>query len=615
MQAYNRQLHEWFAKISAGEITLPRFQRWEAWDYGKVAGLLNTILDGLPAGATLILQVGDEEKFVSRPLHTAPEKAPRVTEQLLDGQQRLTSLWRSLNDTYRDSDHRTFLVQMPGGENGDSEVDGDKPASPEVISERIRLSKAGELLPSYLRTPESLWEKRRIPVSLLQPGDLNKEVSNWVREAIPNSEEADFDALEQARDELRETITTLRQKVREFNIPYLALPAATSKEVALDVFIKMNTSSVKLSTFDIVRALVESEAGESLNDLSEQLAESVPAAARYAPIEKLILDITALLQGRPANETGYKGINFQEMVENWSVLTEGLEAVVELLEQECIYDEHRLPSYPPVPVMAALLTMLPTQVDARGDARHLLKRYLWTSFLTNRYESSSSSRHFTDFKGLADRITGRDLNAKIPIFDNREYRPPSFDDVDLAGWPKKKGIIPRGLLALTFKCGALDIADGTPVSVSHVLKREYHHLFPDSTLREVGLEGHSFYLLNCVLIWWKANRAISNKDPIQYLRDRVDKSNLGESELQTRLKSHLVPFEELNVGTHADITDPEARKKAVEADYIRFCDARNKLFRVAAKLACEGETFTADRVFSEAAALGEIDDEEEENGE
>jgi hypothetical protein len=37
----------------------------------------------------------------------APESGEKVTEQLLDGQQRLTALWRSLHDKYPD---RSYLI-------------------------------------------------------------------------------------------------------------------------------------------------------------------------------------------------------------------------------------------------------------------------------------------------------------------------------------------------------------------------------------------------------------------------------------------------------------------------------------------------------------------------
>jgi uncharacterized protein with ParB-like and HNH nuclease domain len=106
MQAHDRRLPEWFDRIRTRQITLPRFQRFVAWGHGQVADLLTTVLRGLPAGASLILEVGDAEKFKSRALTDAPQTGERVTEQLLDGQQRLTALWRSLHEKFTD---RTYL--------------------------------------------------------------------------------------------------------------------------------------------------------------------------------------------------------------------------------------------------------------------------------------------------------------------------------------------------------------------------------------------------------------------------------------------------------------------------------------------------------------------------
>jgi hypothetical protein len=102
MQAQNRLLPEWFNRIQTGQIKLPRFQRYEAWGAAEVASLLEAVLRELPAGAALILEVGDSERFVSRSMEGAPPPSERVNEHLLDGQQRLTALWRSLNDLFED---------------------------------------------------------------------------------------------------------------------------------------------------------------------------------------------------------------------------------------------------------------------------------------------------------------------------------------------------------------------------------------------------------------------------------------------------------------------------------------------------------------------------------
>ena len=107
MDARNRSLDDWFARIRTGQVRLPRFQRFEAWGHREVADLLQTVVDELPAGAVLVLEIGDGSPFVHRPLAGAPEPTERITELLLDGQQRLTALWRSLTEDYPD---RSFFI-------------------------------------------------------------------------------------------------------------------------------------------------------------------------------------------------------------------------------------------------------------------------------------------------------------------------------------------------------------------------------------------------------------------------------------------------------------------------------------------------------------------------
>ena len=109
MEARNRPLSEWFAEIKSGYVALPRFQRFEAWSHKQVSALMDTVLNELPAGAVLTLDVGDDEPFISRPVVGAPELSNKVTSYLLDGQQRLTSLWRSLHNDY---ENRLFFIKV-----------------------------------------------------------------------------------------------------------------------------------------------------------------------------------------------------------------------------------------------------------------------------------------------------------------------------------------------------------------------------------------------------------------------------------------------------------------------------------------------------------------------
>ena len=100
----------------------------------KYLAYLTTVLRGLPSGAALILEVGDDEKFSSRTMVDAPDSGEKLNEQLLDGQQRLTALWRSLRDKYED---RTYLV-------GFEEDPGNGKAKLPYVFGQARWSKNGK---------------------------------------------------------------------------------------------------------------------------------------------------------------------------------------------------------------------------------------------------------------------------------------------------------------------------------------------------------------------------------------------------------------------------------------------------------------------------------------
>jgi hypothetical protein len=109
MDARNRDLEQWLTRVTTGQLQLPRFQRFEAWGSREVADLVQTVIDGLPAGAVLVLEIGDKAPFAYRPLAGTSAPTERMTEMLLDGQQRLTALWRALSDDYED---HSYIVDI-----------------------------------------------------------------------------------------------------------------------------------------------------------------------------------------------------------------------------------------------------------------------------------------------------------------------------------------------------------------------------------------------------------------------------------------------------------------------------------------------------------------------
>jgi hypothetical protein len=522
-----------------------------------VTQLFNTLLQDLPVGSLLVLEIGNEEPFISRPLRGAPGTGERITEHLLDGQQRLTALWRGLNNNYEDRTY--FLVLRPNPDTGlDYYVDS--------IGRWTREGDT-EPRPFWANHPKQQWHRRMVPLNLCLPDVAGQqEFREWARQAVETQDERDF---------LSDQIHLVRQKFSSFNLPFLSLPVTTTREVALDVFIKMNTTAEPLTIFDIIVAQIEAGMDKSLHDLVAELRATCPLVSDYYWPEDLALYASALLQGRPPTNATYMSKDFgPRLLDTWDALIRGVGKTISFLDDERILDTARLPTDVVVPILVALWALAPQGLDAEGRARTLLRRYLWRAFFTNRYESSTNSRAFADFSDLKSLIT-ESADVTPSVFDDAQYPLPEPVELLGAGWPKKRDRLARAVLAIALKQGGVDLADGSTVSRANLARREYHHLFPDAHLRARGVSDDKIYLsLNCALVTWHTNRSISAKGPERYLAERRDGTELGENEIRARLATHLIPYDEM-----------------VSGDYEAFLAKRASMIHTAmAKLCATGAT-------------------------
>ena len=553
INAQNRLLPDWFSRVRTRQTVLPRFQRFEAWGHANVTQMFNTILRRLPLGALLILEIGNEEPFISRPIGGAPTDGERITEHLLDGQQRLTALWRGLHNNYED---RTYFLYL---------LEDEESGMPYYVDSVGRWKKSGDpdFRPFWANDPRQLWSRRMIPLDLCAPGDeANDRYKMWAKEAMSDADE-------------REEIGEIRAKVREtfatFNMPYLSLPVTTSKDTALDVFIKMNTSAAPLSTYDVVVAQVEAALGQSLHELVGACREACPGIAAYYAPEELVLYASALLQDKPPTNATYLGKGFGEaLMAHWDELVRGVQRTVTFLEEERVFDAKRLPTDVVLPVLTALWAGAPEGLDAEGRARTTLRKYLWRAFFSNRYEKSTNSRALADYLELRALIAKKDA-PQPAIFDNSQHPLPQTDELIAARWPTNKDRLGRAILALALHQGGLDLADGGTVSRANLPKREYHHLFPDAHLAKQGVSDTEIYRsLNCALVTWQTNRNISAKEPERYLAERLEGTPLGEAEVRQRLSSHIIPYDEMVAGDYGSFLEERAQR--VHQKMLQLCE-------------------------------------------
>lgn len=602
-KADDRPLADWFHLIRQGMIKLPRFQRFEAWDCARVTSFLNTIISNLPVGVALTLEVGDEEKFVSRYIATAEPMAPaRVTQHLLDGQQRLTSLWRALHNNYPDETYFVYLPQFAReAYQSGTEV--------EVRHVRRRVNKSGKRVPLWADDPVECLQRGMVPTSLLRPGDIASEVDGWLdaatQHAKPNKDDPDafnkLEAFTSKRGAIKDNLNQLRERVAHFNLPFLSLPASTPKDVALQVFINMNTNSKPLTLYDIIVAEVENIAEASLHDLEAELNEKHPDIAHYGDTSTLILAASALLQDKLPNMRGMVEMDKQVLLDNWPKLQRGLARMAAFLEGQGVFDAARLPTNAVLAVIAAAYDSIPEDGDFLAKAERLLRRYLWSAFFTDRYENSTATRAFADFraiKALLERPDFADAElASVPLLNRSDYPLASLDSLIAAGWPKKTGIDARAILAVTTYLGAIDFADGRRATYDSIQKREYHHVFPDALLSEAGIQ--SYLALNCALITWKTNRTIGRKDPLEYLHERVEWAS--KDIVRERLRSHLIDYDLLAKDEYKGLAG-DALKTKLQGDFDAFLRDRAERVFTAMQALVAGDAPTLDAIWIEHPA-------------
>jgi len=587
LEARNRILDDWYGKIKRGEIKLPRFQRYEAWDRHRICSLISTVINNLPLGITLVLEVGDEEKFISRNLKTVPDTDSRTQEHLLDGQQRLTAIWRVLHNNY---DWETYFVYVAEFDNYEHDIERDDMT---VFYRSRYVKKNGVRYPLWCNDPTECLKRGFIPTDLLKPGDIQDDIDKWLDTATKKLKPENMDELEEFfnnKKKVSDKIKDLRSIIANYNLPYLSLPSNTDKSVALDVFINMNTNSKPLSTYDIIVAEVESVMGQSLHDLQDALDEKYPNVGKFSVLSDMILNTSSLLQNKLPNQSGAWEMNKQTMVDNWAVMENGLNRMADFLMSQRIFDRQRLPTNAVLAVIAALYSNIPETGDKRGQDELLLKKYLWHSFFSDRYENAAASRAYMDYSTLKSIICDKQKRSgqkyttgDVPIF--AEHKLVEAEELLTAEWPKRATIRGRAILAVTSQLGAFDFSTGERMEQDNLEKRHYHHLYPDALLKEA--EINSFLALNCALITDKTNMAIGRKDPVDYMRDRY--TWVDESIVSQRLQSHMIPIQELANGGYPDTLTEEKKNSKLEGDFEKFLMKRADMIISAVNLLIEGK--------------------------
>ena len=570
-----RNVRDSLHMTDTGTIVLPNFQRSYVWQNQRIADYLFALIENRPTGIFLTLPVQDELTFDSRTLKGVTASIENAKELLLDGQQRITSLWRVLKG---EATHK-FFVRVEDLHRRKMEV-----KAVEFYSESSAKGRA-------LNVPRTAYENNFIPIDILLDGygivgesveidpDEPGPIWQW---CIESSSEGENDSrkLENA---IKQRLQQLIMIERE--LYYCILPPETEPSVAINIFVETNKSSATIKMFDIVVALAQGSYSENLRNRIIEFQNSTPVTRHYfsrdeeqfiPEIGEWLLKVACLKvktrkheNGLPPKEQYFEkalrslfdddGDDGQERgMERLDALQRDLEAALIFAAQRGGSTQRTLPSWPPVHVIAALQDHLRT-VDKpawKGTANKLISAYLWRSFLSDRYEAQANDRLFADFlalkKCLNEIANTGNYDSLPPIFDEEEFPLPSANDLEKSIQWIGRGRLGPAIAAVAMQKNPKDWVTGSKLDEQYVRKLEdmrrldRHHVFPKGFLKDHVSVDDIDHGLNGVLLSKEGNLALGTKSPDVYLNKILEQSQgLSEEELKLRIESHLVPYEAL----------------------------------------------------------------------
>ncbi len=546
--------------MAQGELALTDFQRSQVWGDSLSARFLKAVILGRPTGTVLLVKSGN--KLGRRQIKGNDANVENAQSLILDGQQRLTSLWQALMDTSK----RKFYLKVESLRDVNLHV-----------SDLIHRAKDFQ---GYLSKEDQL-SNNVIPLSILyDPPDHDANsptrLEKWCEGVIPGNAHGS--------GHLRRAIArNLQKPLQQYKIWFAEFGNISTDEAAT-IFVEANSSSVKVKAFDlaVARALQLHnpiklrERVQDFHDKHDRVQHYFKGdEQKWIPnIGEWILKI-ACLKYHVGEGLSPKDIHFEKALE--SIFSSGtqdadrvesnLNAALQFIENRGVPTADILPRIPPVYVIAALQDEL-EQIRAtnRSKAVKLLSTYLWRSFFSDRYEKQANDRLYEDYQKLRKDLRrikqNGDAKGDAPTIRSAQIIEESAlcDQDNPFG---SKSPIGRAILALALHNHSLDWVTGEELTVSEVRllgqnnQLNRHHVFPRQTLRDGGLEDRNLknHGLNVVLLRQDANITLGGKGPVHYL-DKLKRKNtqLTHEELKRRVESHLLSYEKLvsDTGTVAN---------------------------------------------------------------
>jgi len=535
--------------INDGKIQLPDFQRGWVWDDEHIRDLLVSISLSYPIGTVMLIETGNPEvKFKPRLVEgVTRSKLPKPELLILDGQQRLTSLFQALfsgqpvftRDNRGKPIVRRYYLNIVKALDSNIQREEALVAVPEG---GMALDFRGNVLVDY-STSDKEYNQEVFPFAQIF------DCSDW-RSGYQEFWDYDKEKIKLFDKFEKEII----ERFKQYQVPLIRLKKETPKDAVCHVFEKVNTGGVPLTVFELLTATYAAEDFQMRQDWDKrekelkkqpvldtiQNTDFLQAVTLLVSLERWMAAKKAQLQKLPIISCRRKDILRLTLGEyiNWAErLTEGFKEAARLLRSQKIFTTRDLPYRSQLIPLAAILTWLKS--DARNDGvRTKLARWYWCGVFGELYGSSGETFFARDFVGLLNWINGHWEPDTIPAIVNANFAPSR-----LLNLRNRNSAAYKGLYALLMLDDCLDFFTGEAIHVQMYFddKIDIHHIFPKEWCKRKGIDS-KFYdsIINKTPLSAKTNRMIGSNPPSVYLARIQKNAGISEERMDEILRSHLI---------------------------------------------------------------------------
>lgn len=535
--------------IRDGKTQLPDFQRGWVWDDEHIRSLLASVSLSYPIGAVMMLETGGEGiRFKPRLVEglTLPNEV--VPERLiLDGQQRLTSLFQALHsgrpvetkDIRGNQIRRWYYVHISKSLNKNGDREDAIVGLPE--DRRIRNFR-GEVVADY-SSPANEYKDGMFPLSQVF------DCSEWRRGfndfwGYDKDKGKQFDAFE------KEVI----KRFEHYLVPLILLKKDTPKEAVCQVFEKVNTGGVSLTVFELLTATYAADDFNLREDWAARVrclkkhnvltslesTDFLQAVTLLATFEKRRVAICAGTKPDDAPGISCKRKEILRLMlpdyRAWADrVTVGFEKAAKFLYSQKLFAARDLPYRTQLVPLAASITFLRERADNDG-VKAKFARWYWCGVLGELYGGAIETRFAKDVPEIIDWVNGGVEPGTVVDANFAAGRLRTLRTRNSAAY--------KGLYALLIRDGGLDFRSGDSIDIQMYFdeKIDIHHIFPQAWCREKGIDQK---LCDCVVnktaLSAKTNRMIGGNAPSVYLARIQKNAGIDTSRMDYIMQSHVIP--------------------------------------------------------------------------